>query len=383
MHSSHDLFRRPKRAQTHWASFENPSAAKGLAAQSNKGGKGSPNRNIRAGESVALLDVAGSGIINRIWLTIANRSPQMLRSVRIDIYWDGVTTPAVSAPLGDFFNIALGRRVPFESELFSDPEGRSFNCFIPMPFRDGARIVLTNESSDTLALLFYDVNVLLDVEHGDDILYFHAHWRRENPNQLGHDYTILPLVQGSGRFLGTNIGVITDPIYGGTWWGEGEVKIWLDGDGEFPTLCGTGTEDYIGSAWEQGVYSHRTQGCTIADKERGHYAFYRHHTVDPVYFYEDCRVVIQTIGSAIETSVQAVMKAGAPVILASITLSNEMVHLLTGEHSVTLGDTSREIGFLNFYRQDDWCSTAYFYLDRPENNLPALMGVEARVHGLN
>lgn len=383
MHSSQELFRRPNRVQTRWSSFENPEATRGTGGQANKGAKGRPCQSLAAGETVTLLHVEGSGLINRIWLTIGDRRPEMLRAIRIDMYWDGASTPAVSAPLGDFFGVALGRRVAFESELFSDPEGRSFNCFIPMPFRTGARITITNESNDTLSHLFYDVNFLLEVEHTDDVLYFHAHWRRENPNELGQDYTILPFVQGSGRFLGTNIGVITDPIYGGSWWGEGEVKVWLDGDREFPTLCGTGTEDYIGSAWAQGVFTHRTQGCTIADAEKGLNAFYRYHTVDPIYFDRECRVTIQTIGGDAEAAVEKLRQAGAPLIPVSISVGGQMTPLLAGEPSIALGDTSRQAGFANFYRQDDWCSTAYFYLDRAENELPALSGVDERVRGIN
>jgi len=383
MHSTAELFRRPNRVQTRWASFENSGATRGTGGQANKGAKGRPSQSIAAGETVALLDVEGSGLIHRIWLTIGERSPEMLRSVRIDMYWDGAGTPAVSAPLGDFFGVAHGRRVAFESELFSDPEGRSFNSFIPMPFRTGARITVTNESNVALSHLFYDVNFSIEVEHCDDVLYFHAHWRRENPNELGRDYTILPSIQGSGRFLGSNIGVITAPIYGRSWWGEGEVKVWLDGDGEFPTLCGTGTEDYIGSAWAQGVFTHRTQGCTVADAEKGLNAFYRYHTVDPIYFSEECRVTIQTMGGDAESAVEKLQQAGAPLVAVSISVGGQLTPLLEGEPATTLGDTSREAGFANFYRQDDWCSTAYFYLDRAQNGLPPLASVAERVRGIH
>ena len=198
-----------------------------------------------------------------MWLTISERSPEMLRSLRIDMFWDGSRAPAVSCPLGDFFGSGLGRISAFECQLFSNPEAQSFNCFIPMPFRSSARITITNESGRKLAHLFYDINLLTDVEHDDSMLYFHAHWRRESPNALGHEYDILPKVKGQGRFLGSNIGVIRSPHYDATWWGEGEVKAWF-GDDLQPTICGTGTEDYIGAAWGQGRFANRTQGCSIA-----------------------------------------------------------------------------------------------------------------------
>jgi hypothetical protein len=108
------------------------------------------------------------------------------------------------------------------------------------------RLVITNETEIDLPMLFYDVNYTVGDSHGPETLYFHAHWRRENPTTLQRDYALLPLVTGRGRFLGVNIGVRADTErYGRTWWGEGEVKFFLDGDTDLPTLCGTGTEDYI------------------------------------------------------------------------------------------------------------------------------------------
>ena len=137
----------------------------------------------------------------------------------------------MSAPVGDFFGVGLGRIVPFQSALFSSPEGRSFNASVPMPFRDGMRIVLTNESGANQPQVYYDVDYTLGDQHPADALYFHADFRRENPTKLQRDYEILPHVTGKGRYLGTNVGVIVDgQRYGQTWWGEGEVKIYLDGD---------------------------------------------------------------------------------------------------------------------------------------------------------
>ena len=379
-----ELYRKRPGVQTRWSSFENPGAEKGRGATTNRGAKGCPCDALPAGSSRVLVDVAGSGTVCRIWLTIRDRSPEMLRSLRLDMTWDNAATPAVSVPLGDFFGVGLGRRTPFECELFSDPEGRSFNCFIPMPFRSSARITITNESARDLSHLFYDIDFLLDVPHDDNVLYFHAHWRRESPNALGEDFVVLPRVQGTGRYLGSNIGVITDAAYGETWWGEGEFKVWLDGDDQHPTLCGTGTEDFIGGAWGQGVFCNRTQGCLVADRENRQWAFFRYHTHDPIYFAADCRTAIQTIGGSQKETVVALQRAG--VALVPVTIDGggggKVVRLMDRPQPVDLADPSVPEGWCNFYRQDDWSACAYFYMDRPENGLPALAPVALRTMGL-
>lgn len=273
-----DLFAFPTPGiETRWASPENPRGQRSAAATANGGRKGRPSLPVKAGETTILAEEpAGvSGTIRRIWLTIDQRSPTMLRGVRVDFYWDGATIPAVSAPLGDFFGVGLGRMATFESALFGNPEGRSFNCRIPMPFRSGMRLTLTNETDRDIAMLFYDVDYTVGDPHGPETLYLHAHWRRENPTTLQRDYEFLPQVSGRGRFLGVNFGVIADTeTYGRTWWGEGEVKFFLDSDTDLPTLSGTGTEDYIGTAWGQGGYSQLYQGCPVADGEKLAYCFY-------------------------------------------------------------------------------------------------------------
>jgi len=378
-----NLFEKPPGVQTRWASFENPTAGRNCAGLENKGGKGHPSDCLAAGKTRTLLDVSESGIIRRIWMTIDDRGPEMLRSLRLDMFWDHAAQPAVSCPLGDFFGIGLGRRAPFESGLFSDPEGRSFNCFIPMPFRESARITLTNESSHDLAHLFYDVDLEVNVKHTAETLYFHTHWRRESPNELGREYLILPAVRGSGRFLGCNIGVIADPVYEETWWGEGEVKIWL-GDDEHATLCGTGTEDYIGTAWGQGAYAHKSQGCLVADKANRQWAFYRYHVDDPVYFDGGCKVAIQTIGGSLKPKVIELKRKGASVIPVSIYTGSMIPTLLLLDlpQPVDLEDPTLPDGWCNFWRQDDWSSAAYFYLDSPGGVLAALAPQPARVAGL-
>jgi len=361
------LFEMPEGVESRWASGENPTGERGRAAQANGGRKGAPTVAIRAGESRVLAEASGtSGTVRRIWMTFPDRSPRMLRSLRIDMFWDGATKPAVSAPLGDFFGIGLGQTTTFQSALFSNPEGRSFNCVIPMPFRTGMRIVMTNESSVNLDELFYDVNYTVGDRHAANMLYFHAHYRRENPTRLQQDYELLPRVEGRGRYLGTNIGVIVDTgTYFNTWWGEGEVKIYLDGDREFPTISGTGAEDYIGTAWGQGQYANLYQGSPVADERNMRWCFYRYHIPDPVYFYRDIRVTIQQIGYLADHSRGPITRTGRRLYRA-------------GPGRVEM-ETSRDG---RFERTDDYSSCTYFYLDRPANNLPLLDAVSARIAGL-
>jgi hypothetical protein len=363
------LYRVPPGVTTRWASPENPAAVKGQGGQANAGRKGAACFPLEAGAHYILAQEAGGcGIVRRIWMTFAGRTPAALRSLRIACYWDGAATPAVSAPLGDFFGTALGRMVPFQSALFANPEGRSFNGLMPMPFRHGMKIVLSNEGDTKIDSVFYDVDYTLGDALPDDALYFHAHFRRENPTALQQDYEILPTVRGRGRFLGVNLGVRANmPLYATSWWGEGEVKIYLDGDATWPTLCGTGTEDYIGTAWGQGQYAHLYQGCHVADAEQMQYCFYRYHIPDPIYFQRDVRVTIQQIGCWTPESKQAVHDTG-PVCKAG-----------PGRVPLDLSPAGGLPDYGLFERADDWCSCAYFYLDTPQNELPPLAPVAARL----
>jgi len=283
------------------------------------------------------------------------------------MYWDGARTPAVSAPVGDFFGLGLARMVPFESALFSSPEGRSLVSVVPMPFRRGMKIVLTNEGDVDLPSIYYDVDYTIGDRHPPSTGYFHAYWHRERPTQPRRDYEILPRVTGRGRYLGANVGVIADKTrWLGTWWGEGEVKVFLDGDSTLPTLSGTGTEDYIGTAWGEGRFAHLNQGSPVSDEGAGRFAFYRYHVVDPVYFARDVRVTIQQIGylggGATDRDRLALVQAGRRLTRAG-----------AGDEALDLSK-----GGL-FERADDWSSCSYFYLDRPENGLPALAPVGERV----
>jgi hypothetical protein len=355
----------PESVESRWASGENPTGEKGRGGQANGGRKGAPTVAIKAGESRVLAEATGrSGTVRRIWMTFPDRSPRMLRSLRIDMYWDGAKTPAVSAPLGDFFGIGLGQTTVFQSALFSNPEGRSFNSVVQMPFKTGMKIVLTNESDANLDELFYDVNYTLGDRHNANMLYFHAHYRRENPTRLQQDYELLPRIAGRGRYLGTNIGVIVNgQSYYNTWWGEGEIKIYLDGDRELPTLVGTGTEDYVGTAWGQGQFAHLYQGSPVADEKTMRWCFYRYHIPDPIYFNKDIRVTMQQIGYLAPHSREALLKNNRRLYRAG-----------PGQVEMDMKQDGK------FERTDDWSSCTYFYLNAPENKLPPLDPV-GETHG--
>ncbi|MBL0160433.1 MAG: DUF2961 domain-containing protein [Bryobacterales bacterium] len=376
------LARRRPGAHTRWSSFENPTAAKGAGGAENRGAKGHAFDAIAAGETKTLLDVKGAGEIRRIWFTVRDRDPEMLRSMRLDIYWDGRPTPAVSVPAGDFFGAILGRPVAFENELFSDPEGRSFNCYIPMPFRTGARVTVTNESARHIPLFFYDIDTLALDKPDADSLYFHASWHRERWTTLGRDFELLPHVQGEGRFLGVHVGVITHPDNTG-WWGEGEVKMYVDGDKDLPTIIGTGTEDYIGTGWGQGVYHQRYQGSLVSDAKAGQYAFYRYHIPDPVYFHKELRVTMQQIGGDPKDKMTAMQKRGVAMRPVSVDQNGKFTKLNEAAETVQL-ESLKAPGdaWVNAYRRDDWSAVALFYLDKPENGLPALAPVALRTEGL-
>ncbi|MDR1813439.1 MAG: DUF2961 domain-containing protein [Tannerella sp.] len=373
--------------KTGWFSPENPSGEKAKGGLTNKGAKGSAFFIIPPGASQALFDVKGAGIIHRMWFsgTIAT-TPEQRRAVRIDMFWDGADKPAVSAPIVDFFGLAHALTARYDNALFSSPEGRSFNFTIPMPFRKSGLITVTNESSSEV-WLWYDINFLKMNKIPDDAMYFHAYWNRDLRTALGEDYEILPRVEGVGRYLGANIGVIGDTLYNGSWFGEGEVKIYLDGDTEHPSLMGTGTEDYIGSGWGQGEYACRNFGSPIASSKYDVYAFYRYHIDDPVFFHNDCRVTIQQMGNTSVSHIKRMIANGAEVkpLYWNDTSKKptQPVRLLDNEdeYKKFFTDEMPETG-VNYYRRDDVCATAYFYLDRPSSNLPQLPSLELRLKNL-
>ena len=256
------LYQMPNAVESRLSSFENPNGLKANGGKTNKGAKGNAFESVKPGETKTLLKVSGEGTIRRIWMTI-DQNPVKLRSLRLQMFWDGESKPAVDVPMGDFFGYNLGKPVAFQSALFSSGEGRSFNCYIPMPFRKAARILLINEGKEVVKL-FYDVDFIKEKAFTGCII-FSCLLDKANDSKAGADFEPLPKITGKGRFLGMSVGLNTDAAYGKSWWGEGEIKIYLDGDTQYPTIAGTGSEDYIGSAWGLGTFTNLYQGCTIAN----------------------------------------------------------------------------------------------------------------------
>jgi hypothetical protein len=361
-----ELFDLPDAVHSRWISFENISGAKGQGGQENDGRKGAPNRVIKAGELVRIAEIQGPGVIRRIWLTVRGE-PQILRGMVVRIYWDGQKTPSVEAPLQDFFGIPFARQVRFESALFSNPEGRSFNCFIPMPFRGKAVVEVENQSPIDCNSLFFDINYTTGDKLPEDLPYFHAYWHRQNPTVPKQDFEILPHVTGRGRFLGCNVGIRALGDYRTAWFGEGELKIFLDGDSEFATLVGTGTEDMVGSAWGLGHFDHLYQGCLLDQNRHGVWGLYRYHIPDPVYFHNDIRVTLQQMSGASADQIKKNIK------------EENYPEMVKGHNRF---DPEIHEGWQNFESPQDVCATAYWYQTLPSPDWGPLQSYKIRMQDL-
>lgn len=281
--------------------FENPTGARGAGGTAFGGRKGAPFRMIAQGERVVLADIEGPGTVRHLWLTIPPSPPEIMRARFLEVFYGDATEPSISVPVVDFFGIPWGRPVPTSNALTAIQEGRGFNSFVPMPFRDRIRIEFVNESTRDHHL-YFQVDYTLEPELPADAGYLHATYRRQNPTVLGDDFVIVDGLRGPGRFLGCNVGVrILD---GGVWYGEGEVKVFLDGDTDLPTICGTGLEDYVGTAWGMGPHEALYMGAPLDVRPPGtapnanpeFVGFFRWHVLDPILFASDLRVTIQQIG---------------------------------------------------------------------------------------
>lgn len=373
----------PADVETRWVSAENLNGEKGRGGMTNKGAKGDAYLLIAPNERRVIFNQDGAGIITKMWS--ANGllwHPDDRRNVLIEMYWDNSDKPAVSVPFVEFFGNGLAVYRKFESELFANPEGKSHNCFIPMPYRKAARIEIVNNSSRVL-MFYYKINFVKMNKLPDDALYFHAYWHRDLNTELGKDFEILPKVKGAGRYLGTHIGVIGNEVYKGSWFGEGEVKIFLDGDKEFATLVGTGTEDYIGSGWGQGEFANRIQGSLVSNKEHDLYSFYRYHTIDPVYFHKECKVTIQQMGNAPKHKILEIRKKGMEITPLWSYVEKEGMNAskryldMKNPPKVESDDFPNGVS-TTWYRRDDVSATAYFYLDKPFSNLPEIQSEKIR-----
>lgn len=376
---SQQIFEMPAATSSRLSSFENPNGIRGQGAQTNKGAKGNAWEWIQPGELKSLLDVKGEGIVQRIWLTI-DQSPIKLSSLRLQMFWDGSSRPAVDVPLGDFFLYNLGKQVAFQNALFSSGEGRSFNSFVQMPFNKSARIILINEGRERVKL-FYDIAFNLQ-KIPQNSLYFHAYWSRQSNLKLGEDLSVLPAVKGRGRFLGMSAALLTDSSYGNSWWGEGEVKVFLDGDKQFPTIAGTGLEDYLGSAWGLGRFINEYQGCTFASDSLRQFSFYRFHIPDAIYFNTDIKVTLQQIGGWSKNEVKELFEKGAKLQPVTVDGPSGFTRLLEMQRPPIITALNFPDGWVNFYRVDDYAITSYFYLDKTSTDLPELPPVMTRIHNV-
>ena len=283
-------------------------ATEGTGAQSarelGRGWKISPCVVINPGETFTMADIDGPGAIQQIWMTpTGNRRFSILR-----MYWDGQENPSVECPVGDFFAAGWGTKF---SQLSSLPicvnPGSAFNCYWEMPFRKKCVMTITNIDSEDM-YLFYQVNYTL-TEVSQDCVYFHAYFKRVNPLPYKEVYTILDNVKGRGHYVGTYMAWGSN---NNGWWGEGEIKFYMDGDSEFPTICGTGAEDYFCGSYNfenketkqyqefttpyAGLHQVIRPDGTYSSQTR--FAMYRWHIMDPIRFEQDLRVTIQALGWA-------------------------------------------------------------------------------------
>ena len=269
-----------------------PPASARAADELGQGWKVRPFLRVNKGQTATLMDVDGPGVIQHIWLVEGLSRAHVLR-----FYWDGEPTPSIEVPAPDFFAVGHGKFAPVNSLAVVVNPQNALNCYWPMPFRKHARITLTNESPTTdLQLLAYQISYAeTDVPEAAGT--FHAQFRRARTDRA-NPYTILDGVQGQGRYVGTFL-ARTQRSKG--WIGEGEIKFYLDGDREFPTICGTGTEDYFcGSYGFASPYSGPYTGTTLPAREDAtppsFWSLYRWHIMDPVNFEHDARITIQALG---------------------------------------------------------------------------------------
>ena len=275
--------------------------AKAAARDLGTGWKVNPYLHIAPGETIELAAMKGPGVIRHIWLTPTG----VWRNQIIRFYWDDSAVPSVECPLGDFFACGWGRYAPVNSLAVCVNPGSAFNCYWSMPFRKNCRITLENRNDDKVTVYYQITYTLQPVP--ENAGYFHAQFRRANPLPYKSDYTILDGVQGKGQYVGT---YMAWGVNNRGWWGEGEIKFFLDGDIDFPTICGTGTEDYFcGSYNFENQQTHEYEEFSTAYSglpqvirpnrlydSQMRFGLYRWHITDPICFQKDIKVTIQALG---------------------------------------------------------------------------------------
>ncbi|HTQ10148.1 MAG TPA: glycoside hydrolase family 172 protein [Fimbriimonadaceae bacterium] len=311
-------------AKTRSITAENPTGEKGKGGMAvpqgdkhpsrllGQGWKVRPQIGIEPGETATIADIVGPGAIQHIWMTPTKN----WRLAILRVYWDDQEQPSIECPLGDFFASAMNRWAQISSLPVCVNPGAAFNCYWEMPFRKRCRMTVENLWHERMSL-YYQIDYTL-TEVPEYAAYFHAQFRRVRHVPCKEVYTILDGVRGHGQYVGT---YILWSANDGGWWGEGEIKFYIDGDGEFPTLCGTGTEDYFcgsydfnpGNTWLQSdrpsAYVEFTTpyaGLPLVYRPDGVYnsqtkfSLYRWHIMDPVRFEQDLRVTIQDLGITLD-----------------------------------------------------------------------------------
>ena len=285
----------------------NKANAANAARDLGQGWKVNPFIKIKAGETITIAEIEGTGAIQHIWMTpTGNWRFSILR-----IYWDNETTPSVECPVGDFFGMGWSEYAPLSSLAVCVNPGSAFNCYWVMPFRKKCKITMENIDLNPMTLYYQIDYTLTDIP--TDAAYFHAQFRRTNPNTTS-DYTIVDNIKGKGQFVGV---YMAWGVHNNGWWGEGEIKFFIDGDTKYPTINGTGTEDYFCGSYDfdtkkknaAGVEEvNYTEFCTPyagmhqVVKGDGHYkvmqrfGLYRWHILDPVRFETDLKITIQDLG---------------------------------------------------------------------------------------
>ena len=300
-------------AKTRSISPENFTGAKGGGAKAldgtgkecardlGRGWKISPSVIIKAGQTFEMANIEGTGAIQHIWMTPTGQ----WRHTILRIYWDCQDMPSVECPVGDFFACGWGEYARVSSLAVCVNPGSAFNCYWTMPFQKRCRMTVTNIDVNDMVLYYQIDYTLTCIPEGE--AYFHAQFRRQNPLPYMQDYVILDGVRGKGHYVGT---YMAWGVNNKGWWGEGEIKFFMDGDREFPTVCGTGTEDYFCGSYnfenkkvhEYEEFSTPYSGMPQVIRPDGLYdsqtrfGLYRWHIMDPIRFESDLKVTIQALG---------------------------------------------------------------------------------------
>lgn len=273
-----------------------------------QGWKVSPSVRIKSKTTFTVAEIDGPGSIQHIWMTpTGNWRHSILR-----FYWDDETEPSVEVPVGDFFGMAWGKYSNLNSLAVAVNPGSAFNCYWPMPFRKKCKITMEN-IGDKDMILYYQVDYVL-TEVPTDAAYFHAQFRRVHRVPYKEDYVMVDNIKGRGHYVGTYMAY---EIHDNGWWGEGEIKFFMDGDKQYPTIIGTGTEDYFCGSYDWDTRKKVAEGVEVVEyteytgpytglhqviKGDGHYqimqrfGMYRWHINDPIRFEKDLKITIQDLG---------------------------------------------------------------------------------------